>query len=277
MTSPPLVVGDVVVVGALVSDNLRTDAPSGVVRAFDVRTGSAALGLRSGSARRARHAGRRARSARSTGPAPRTCGRSCPATRRSASSTCRPATRRPTTGPRTATGSTTTRARCVALRADTGALAWHFQTVHHDVWDYDVPAQPVLFDFRRRDGPVAALAQVDQDGARVPARPRDRRAALPRRGARGAADRRAGRDHSRRRSRSRPTRRRSTRRSSRPTTPGASRSGTAASARRASRSYRSEGIFTPPSLRGSIEFPGPAGGAELGQRRGRSRERRSST
>ena len=51
---------------------------------------------------------------------------------------------RPTTTPRAPAGSTTTRARCVALRADTGALAWHFQTVHHDVWDYDVPAQPVL-------------------------------------------------------------------------------------------------------------------------------------
>ena len=38
-TSPPIVVGDVVVVGALVADQLRVDAPSGVVRAFDLRTG----------------------------------------------------------------------------------------------------------------------------------------------------------------------------------------------------------------------------------------------
>ena len=40
VTSPPLVIGDVVVVGALVSDNLRTDAPAGVVRGFDARTGA---------------------------------------------------------------------------------------------------------------------------------------------------------------------------------------------------------------------------------------------
>ena len=40
MTSPPIVVGDVAVVGALVADNLRADAPAGVVRAFDVRTGA---------------------------------------------------------------------------------------------------------------------------------------------------------------------------------------------------------------------------------------------
>ncbi|HEX9468751.1 MAG TPA: PQQ-binding-like beta-propeller repeat protein, partial [Bradyrhizobium sp.] len=32
----------------------------------------------------------------------------------------------------------------VALRAETGELVWSFQTVHHDVWDYDVPAQPTL-------------------------------------------------------------------------------------------------------------------------------------
>jgi quinoprotein glucose dehydrogenase len=38
-TSPPVVVGDVVVLGALVADSLRTDAPSGVVRGFDARTG----------------------------------------------------------------------------------------------------------------------------------------------------------------------------------------------------------------------------------------------
>ena len=30
----------------------------------------------------------------------------------------------------------------VALRGSTGEVVWHFQTVHHDVWDYDVPAQP---------------------------------------------------------------------------------------------------------------------------------------
>ena len=41
---------------------------------------------------------------------------------------------------------------------------WHFQTVHHDVWDYDVPAQPVLFDFPTATGTVAALAQPTKQG-----------------------------------------------------------------------------------------------------------------
>src|SRR5690606_17965790 len=42
VTSPPAVIGDLAVVGAAVSDNVRIDAPSGVVRAFDVRTGAQA-------------------------------------------------------------------------------------------------------------------------------------------------------------------------------------------------------------------------------------------
>jgi quinoprotein glucose dehydrogenase len=39
----------------------------------------------------------------------------------------------------------------VALDAATGSVRWHFQTVHNDVWDYDLAAQPVLFQ-QRRDG-----------------------------------------------------------------------------------------------------------------------------
>ena len=37
----------------------------------------------------------------------------------------------------------------VALKADTGEVAWHFKTVYHDVWDYDVPSQPTLYDIEK--------------------------------------------------------------------------------------------------------------------------------
>src|SRR5262249_35980851 len=40
MTSPPAVIGDLVIVGSAITDNERADAPSGVVRAFDARTGA---------------------------------------------------------------------------------------------------------------------------------------------------------------------------------------------------------------------------------------------
>ncbi|MBS0366903.1 MAG: pyrroloquinoline quinone-dependent dehydrogenase [Proteobacteria bacterium] len=52
----------------------------------------------------------------------------------------------------------------VALDALTGKVVWHFQTVHHDVWDYDVPAQPVLFDFPTAHGKVPAVAQATKQG-----------------------------------------------------------------------------------------------------------------
>ena len=52
----------------------------------------------------------------------------------------------------------------VALDAATGQVVWHFQTVHHDIWDYDVPAQPVLFDLPTPAGNVPALAQPTKQG-----------------------------------------------------------------------------------------------------------------
>ncbi|MBI4264255.1 MAG: PQQ-binding-like beta-propeller repeat protein [Acidobacteria bacterium] len=48
----------------------------------------------------------------------------------------------------------------VALDAETGAYKWHFQTTHHDLWDYDIPAPPGLLDVEidGRRTPVLALA-----------------------------------------------------------------------------------------------------------------------
>jgi quinoprotein glucose dehydrogenase len=45
----------------------------------------------------------------------------------------------------------------VALRAATGKVAWHFQTIHHDVWDWDVAAQPMLLDVTHRGKRVPAV------------------------------------------------------------------------------------------------------------------------
>jgi quinoprotein glucose dehydrogenase len=53
----------------------------------------------------------------------------------------------------------------VALRLADGEVIWSFQLVHHDLWDYDTPAQPVLFDWPAPDGSrVPALAQVTKQG-----------------------------------------------------------------------------------------------------------------
>ncbi len=52
----------------------------------------------------------------------------------------------------------------VALEAASGRRLWHFQMVHHDLWDYDLPAQPVLFTFRAGGREVPAVAQVTKMG-----------------------------------------------------------------------------------------------------------------
>ncbi len=52
----------------------------------------------------------------------------------------------------------------VALDCRTGERRWHYQTVHHDIWDYDLPAQPVLVTVERDGKIVPAVAQVTKMG-----------------------------------------------------------------------------------------------------------------
>ena len=52
----------------------------------------------------------------------------------------------------------------VALDAATGKLVWYYQMVHHDIWDYDMPAQPVLIMLRRDGRDIPAIAQVTKMG-----------------------------------------------------------------------------------------------------------------
>ncbi|GIS02022.1 MAG: hypothetical protein CM15mP103_05730 [Gammaproteobacteria bacterium] len=52
----------------------------------------------------------------------------------------------------------------VALSIATGEVMWHFQTVHHDIWDFDVPSQPTLFEAENRRPTVKGLAQTTKQG-----------------------------------------------------------------------------------------------------------------
>jgi len=52
----------------------------------------------------------------------------------------------------------------VCLEARTGRRVWHFQTIHHDVFDYDLPAAPVLVDINVGGRNVAAVAQLGKNG-----------------------------------------------------------------------------------------------------------------
>lgn len=52
----------------------------------------------------------------------------------------------------------------VALNARTGERVWHYQTIHHDLWDYDLPAQPVLCEVIHDGERIPAVAQVGKTG-----------------------------------------------------------------------------------------------------------------
>ncbi len=143
-TSPPYIIGDLAVVGAMVPDNERRDVPSGVVRAFDVHSGELAWSWEPVTAEyRERHRDELGDSRYHLGSpnvwAPVSGDRE------------RGLVFIPTGNPAPdlyggdRDGIDHFGSSVVALDAGTGALRWHFQTVHHDVWDYDVASQPGLF------------------------------------------------------------------------------------------------------------------------------------
>ncbi|HET9012691.1 MAG TPA: pyrroloquinoline quinone-dependent dehydrogenase, partial [Gemmatimonadaceae bacterium] len=159
-TSPPLVVNDLIVVGSAVADNNRTDAASGEVRAFDVRTGA----LRwtwdpvPQDSTDPAYATWRGERAHRTGAAN--------AWSVLAADPARDLVFVPTGsasvdyfgGERL--GQNRYANSIVALRASTGRIVWSFQTVHHDLWDYDNASPPALtsvdYGGRRRDAVLQA-------------------------------------------------------------------------------------------------------------------------
>ena len=52
----------------------------------------------------------------------------------------------------------------IALNAETGKRIWHFQFVHHDIWDRDPPSAPALVTVKRNGHDVDAVAQTTKQG-----------------------------------------------------------------------------------------------------------------
>ncbi len=164
LTSPPAVIGDVVVIGSGIADNNRIGAASGEVRGYDARTGRlrwrwdpvpqdpadpaygdwrGAEAHRSGGANTwsviAADPGRGLVFLPTSSPSVDYWGGSRLGDNRYANS-------------------------IVALNASTGALVWSFQTVHHDLWDYDNAAPPALVDIVIAGRPVPALIEATKSG-----------------------------------------------------------------------------------------------------------------
>src|SRR5258708_4754830 len=163
-TSPPTVIGNTIVVGSGIQDNAMTDEPSGEVRGFAAATGKLkwtwdpipqdpkALGAdtwKNGSA--ARTGAANAWSIMAADPQ-----RNLVFVPTSSAS--------PDYYGGERIGDNLFANSIVALRADTGRRVWHFQTVHHDLWDYDVASPPVLFDVHRNGAAIPAVGVGSKTG-----------------------------------------------------------------------------------------------------------------
>jgi quinoprotein glucose dehydrogenase len=131
ITSAPLVSRGVIVVGSAIGDNRRVDAPLGFVRAFDARSGQPRWSFDP-----LLHDGIVAGHANVWAPMSADEERGLVFLPTGSASPDFWGGKRP--------GNNEHANSVVALRAETGELVWSFQTVHHDLWDYDVPAQPTL-------------------------------------------------------------------------------------------------------------------------------------
>ena len=264
-TSPPLVIGDVLVLGALVADQLRVDAPSGVVRAFDLETGA----LRWAWEPTPPEWGtRKERGLLADGEVYRagTPNVWAPISGDEERGLVFVPTGNPSPDSYAALrdGADFYGSSTVALDASTGAVRWHYQFVHHDVWDYDTPAQPTLFQHPEVGGGGPALVQATKMGHLflldretgeplypVEERPVPQAGAVPQEALS-------------------PTQPFPTH--PKPIHPPDLTPDDAwgfthfdkAYCRDLIERFRSDGIFTPPSLEGSIQYPGSAGGANWG-------------
>ena len=152
LTSPPVILNDLVIIGGGVLDNVRANAPDGTIRAFDVRSGEERWHFNTiPEAMRNQTGGadiwppftvdvdRNWVFVPTGSPSPDPYGgnRLDPVPYANA---------------------------IVVLDGATGELVWHQQLVHHDVFDYDLPAQPTLIDIRQGEEVIEAVAQVTKMG-----------------------------------------------------------------------------------------------------------------
>src|SRR5580693_1185472 len=149
VTSAPTVLGDLVITGSSIGDNGAVDMPRGVVRGYDARTGALRWTwdpIPWAEKQQVRTGAANAWSTIAADPArdlifiptgsasPDYYGGARPGDNKWANSV-------------------------VALKASTGAFVWGFQVVHHDLWDYDVASQPSLIEFHGKPA-VAVTTKI---------------------------------------------------------------------------------------------------------------------
>lgn len=163
ITSPPAVYRDLIIVGAAIGDNRGVELERGIVRAFDARTGVQRwLWDPIPSPAQAATQGWTEEAARLTGGANAWSVLSIDAGRGLVFVPTGSASPDFFGGARP--GMNNYANSLVALRAATGEVVWSRQLVHHDVWDYDLAAQPMLIDFERDGKAIPAVVQATKTG-----------------------------------------------------------------------------------------------------------------
>jgi quinoprotein glucose dehydrogenase len=150
ITSAPSVIGDLVIVGSSIADNQAVSMERGIVRAYDARSGMLRWTWDSIPWANSTHPRTGAGNAWSTISVDETLGIVFVPTG-SASPDYYGGIRK---------GDDKWADSVVALRALTGKLVWGFQVVHHDLWDYDVASQPTLFGFQGGKPAIAITTKM---------------------------------------------------------------------------------------------------------------------
>ncbi|MBU0723360.1 MAG: membrane-bound PQQ-dependent dehydrogenase, glucose/quinate/shikimate family [Alphaproteobacteria bacterium] len=160
-TSPVVVTADRIIIGGTVLDNVRVNEPSGVIRAFDLQSGALLWNWDP---------------ARPEATAPIPEGETYTASSPNSWSISSvdealglvyvPMGNQPPDqyGANRTEEVERYSSSVVALELETGQVRWVFQTVHHDLWDYDVPSQPSLIDLTMAGETVPALVQPTKQG-----------------------------------------------------------------------------------------------------------------
>ena len=162
MTSPPAVIDDLVVVGSAIDDNHRTDMPRGVVRAFDARSGRLRWSWDPIPPNPASTSANAAAKKWSTGAANAWSIMSTDLERDLIFVPTGSASPDYYGGLRP--GDNKWANSVVALRAKTGEVAWGFQLVHHDLWDFDTASPPLLTTLQHEGKTVPVVIQGNKSG-----------------------------------------------------------------------------------------------------------------
>lgn len=167
-SSPPAIVGNSIVVGSAVIDFALSHAPQGAVLAYDVRTGKKIWQFNPIPQTNDSEAAKTW--PQEAGKAPRDFAGGANAWAPLSVDNDRDLIFIPTSSPSPdfyggkRAGDNLYANSVVALRGSTGEVVWHYQLVHHDLWDYDTPAAPILVDIQKDGKSRAVVIQVTKQG-----------------------------------------------------------------------------------------------------------------